>query len=259
MLIPRLLCSLIMLSLLSCNGNAGRDDNEPTADTTRHAPASLRFSFDSMAAKPALPLPFSFKFVTDDGRPADPTNGEPIDCLLASEDLRWFGHTVASKDTKGIYQGSIILPFPANYSITPEFREQGYTIKRHESFPLHTTTANAGKKVYNEPELTSDVDGYSVKLLSKKLAANVQSTVVMKITKAGQPVLPETIQSLSGEQTHMYCFNTATKEFIHATSKSDPMSYWYLLSFPKPGLYRTWIEFMTNNKVHLAAFVIRVD
>ena len=106
--------------------------------------------------------------------------------------------------------------------------------------------------------MVSNTGGYEVQLLSKKLVSGSAGMLIMKISKDGKPVLPDILQPYLGEQSHMVVLNTVTKEYILVNSKSDDLSYWFMLNFPRAGSYRAWVEFKTADDVHVADFTIKV-
>lgn len=255
-----LLPVLLFASLTSCNNNTSNESNESHADSTAITSCKMRLirNYPAISANTAINFQLQPVAQPHDWIPAlELNNGIKVNCIITSSDLSYFHHGYATKDSAGIYDITAMLPHAGEYLIIADYKAEGLP-QQADSFHINVQGSTPKPVNYTSPRLICNVDGYTVQLLSKKLLPNTQAMVIMKIFKDGKPVLPETLQPYLGEETHMVCINTQTKEYLHAQSKSDPMSYWYLANFPKAGMYRVWIEFMSNNKVHLADFVIAV-
>lgn len=252
-----LLTVLLFISMASCNNNAS---NESLADSTSITSCKMKLIGNYSEISANTPISFHLQPVAQphDSIPAlEVVNGIKVDCIITSIDLSYFSHGYATKDSAGIYDITTTLPHAGEYLIIADYKAEGLP-QQADSFHINVVGSAPKPVNYAAPRLICNVEGYTVQLLSKKLLPNTQAMVIMKIFKDGKPVLPETLQPYLGEETHMVCINTQTKEYLHAHSKSDPMSYWYLANFSKAGMYRAWIEFMSNNKVHTADFVIAV-
>ena len=255
-----LLPVFLFISLSGCNNKTSNDSNDGLTDSTALISCKMRLIGNDKLIGANTPITFHLQPVAQphDSIPAlETNNGIKVDCIITSNDLSYFSHVYATKDSAGIYTIPATLPQGGEYLIIADYKAWGLT-QQTDSFHINVEGSVPKPVSYTAPMVSCNVDGYTVQLLSKKLLPNTQAMVIMKIFKDGKPVLPETLQPYLGEETHMVCINTLTKEYIHAHSKSDPMSYWYLANFPGAGLYRVWIEFMSNNKVHTANFVVGV-
>lgn len=255
----KLFVPAIFIVFTACN-SADTNQTAETAETPpiRSCKLQLLNIPDSIVAGKPLTLNFKALAEPHDTIPElDSANGKRIDFVITSNDLSWFTHLYAAKDSAGVYSVQTQLPSGGDFLIMAAYTATGLKMQT-DSIHLAARGARKPPVEYKAPVLISNTDGYTVQLLSKELRAYIQTQVIIKIMKDGNPVFPEKLQPLLGEQTHMVCINTATHAYVHVTSKNDPMSYWYLMNFPGGGLYKTWIEFKHNDKVHTAEFVISV-
>lgn len=250
----------ICLLLAACN-NSSTDENSNTTD----GPPPLS-SCKMRLLSAGIPIDANKSFVLqfsplaqpkDSIPPLDNSKNKAIDCVILSQDLSYFSHLYANKDSAGVYSIPASFPAGGDYILMTTYKA-GNLAEQTDSFHVHVNGTSPAPVTYKQPVMAATTDGYTIQLLSKKLSPGAQNMLVMKMSHNGSPVMPATLQPYYGEETHMVCVNTVTHEYIRSQSKSDPMNYWYLLNFPRAGLYRAWIEFKHNEQVHTAAFVIEV-
>lgn len=255
--IKKLFVPALLILLAACN-NSG-ENNEQSFEAPPLSSCKL-YLLNKPAVNAGETAHLSFKAVA---QPHDTipdlgsTNGKKIDLVVASADLSYYDHLYLTKDSAGIYPATIKFPFGGDFLLIAEYTAIGLKLQT-DTFHITVNGTPPRPAEYKSPVLLAHTDGYTVELLSKKLRAYVQAQLVMKISKDGKPVFPESLQPVMGEQTHMVCVNTSTKATMHTTSKNDPMSYWYLVNYPGGGLYKTWVEFKQQDKIHRAEFVVEV-
>lgn len=76
--------------------------------------------------------------------------------------------------------------------------------------------------------------------------------------KDGKVVPAESFENYLGAKAHVVVISADTEDYLHvhpdvAAGKLDLHA-----TFTKPGLYRGWLQFQTNGKVHTADFVVNV-
>ena len=251
----------LLILLLACNSTEKKKDNIPASNSTSIVSCKMKLTWNGNAIVANEPVTIQLKPVAQPGDTTvslEPVIQKKIHLIITNNELTYFKHLYADEDSAGIYSINIGFPNGGEYVLMADYKAAGLE-RQTDTFHLTVAGASAKTTSYTTTRMTSNTDGYSLQLLAKKLSPGKQGMVIMKISKDGKPVLPETLQPYLGEESHMVVINTVTKEYILVNSKSDPMSYWFMLNFPRAGLYRAWVEFMINNTVHTADFVIAVD
>lgn len=257
----------IVAAAISCNNNSEKDTahnhDGNVVDTTLergYTACKIQLDWDNKAPMPGDKVNFKFTPLSQPGNktvPLETLHEKKIHFIVVNEDLSYFNHLHLDKDSAGSYKIATSFPAGGKYLLIADYKPEGLAQQ------VDTFSIQVGGKVkepvkYTASQLTTTVDGYNVQLLHKKLAPGTDGVVVMKISKDGNPVLPETVQKYLGEVAHMIAIDTDTKEYVHAHSMSDPMSYWFMVKFPRAGFYKIWVQFKTNDVVHTAPFVIQV-
>ena len=258
--INRALVSFLFILLAACNSTEKEKDDKNLNSNISITSCKMKLMRDNSTIVANKTVTFKLKPVT---QPNDTTVfletiiQKKIHLIITNNDLSYFSHLFADIDSAGIYNISAEFPKGGEYVLMADYKAMGLQ-RQTDTFHIHVAGTPEKKIIYTTVEMLCNTDGYTLQLLSKKLVPGTLGMLVMKMTKDGQPVLPETLQLYLGEESHMVAINTVTKEYVQVNSKSDPMSYWFMLNFPRAGLYRTWIEFKSNNTLHLANFVIEV-
>lgn len=255
-----LLTTFLLMLLASCNNAGTNKSSEPIMIDASVSSCKMKLLGNTGSLEANKTIILQLKPVT---APRDTTisleilNQKKVQLVITNDDLSYFNHVYADKDSAGIYSINTSFPYGGDYVLIADYKAAGL---QRQTDTFHITVKGPGlkKTSFNAPNMLANTDGYSLQLLSKKLVPGIKGMVIMKLLKDGKPVLPEALQPYLGEQAHMVAINTVTKEYVQVNSKSDPMSYWFMLNFPRAGLYRAWVEFMINNSVHTADFVIEV-
>ena len=180
-----------------------------------------------------------------------------VHLIITNAGLSYFIHLYTNIDSAGIYTINTTFPAGGDYILIADYKVAGL---QRQTDTFHVNIEGEAKDLIEmkNTAMVCNTGGYEVQLLSKKLVPGSTGMLIMKITRDGKPVLPEILQPYLGEQSHMVVINTETKEYLLVNSKSDDLSYWFMLNFPRAGSYRAWVEFKTGNKLHVADFTIKV-
>ncbi len=122
-----------------------------------------------------------------------------------------------------------------------------------------TGNAPAAKK-YSSDVLVKNVDGFSVTLSpgSGQFVTNSPTHISGAVTKDGKPVDPNTMENYLGAKAHMVVVSLDEKKYLHVHPGVENGKFDLHTTFDKPGVYRGWIQFQTDGKIHTADFVMNV-
>jgi hypothetical protein len=98
----------------------------------------------------------------------------------------------------------------------------------------------------------------------RPLKARTDQTLAMTFTVGGAPATD--IQPWLGAMAHLALINEDATTFVHThpqevippAGQPKPHALHFYTRFPKPGLYKGWVQFERAGEVHTAPFVLRV-
>ena len=115
-------------------------------------------------------------------------------------------------------------------------------------------------KKYSTDKTTSNVDSYSVALTPEngKFITQAPSHINGVVMKNGKEVDVNSMQDYLGAKAHMVVISLNEKEYLHVHPSVEGGKFDLHTTFEKPGIYRGWLQFQTDGKVHTADFVFNV-
>ncbi len=204
----------------------------------------------------------------------DPTTNQPVrsyeivheklwHLFVVSQDLKFFEHTHPVKQPDGSFDLNLKLPKPGLYRVLSDFYPSSGTPQliasnlfvSGESFDLAPATLEpdvAPKKTENlNVELVTD---------PPQVLAGLKTLMFFKLTPN------DGIEPYLGTMAHVLAASADTIDLIHThpTDVTDPDNGAYKqiqidMIFPRPGIYRVWIQFQRKGVVNTAAFNIPVS
>jgi hypothetical protein len=229
------------------------------------------------AGKPAM-LSFTPKIVGDDAAqvPLDLVHEKKMHLILVSEDLSWFDHLHPEYQASGAYDIKVLgkgenFTNGRGHSET-RFDAGGKYLAFTDYKPVGglnqvnkteiTVAGNAAKPMtYTQPKLATSVDGFSINFDAKGavVAAGTPASIQIGISEKGKKITPDMIENYLGAKAHIILIETTTKDFVHVHPEAVAEGLEMSTTFAKPGLYRGWLQFQTNGKVHTADFAMKVE
>ncbi len=193
--------------------------------------------------------------------PLDVDHGYEMHLILISNDLSWFDHRHPGLSDLGTYEQSYTFEKGGVYNLFAEYTPTGSI----DTVQVKTIGVNGSSDkyiTYSEPKLTSIALPYSV-ILSPgeggKFESGKMQTILATITKDGGPIDPNTLGDYLGGKGHMVIISIHDKAFLHVHPAVENGNLVFHTMFAKPGLYRAWLQFQTENIVRTADFVIQVE
>lgn len=210
------------------------------------------------ACKPAFFLISVTK--NDKNIPLEVVNTMKIHLLLVNEELTWFDHIHPEEQTDGTYFVSETFPSAGKYLLFVDYKPMG----GEAAVSTHAIEVQ-GKQLPSSPELQTKlvaaIDDYLVTLTNRNnLKTNRKQSLQFSIERNGTKLLEKDMQPYLGATAHIVMISKADKDFIHIHSMSDHRFPIYAETYiEKPGLYRMWVQFKINEKVHTADFTVVVS
>ncbi len=230
------------------------------------------------AGKPGL-MSFTPKIKGNEGAPVplDLVHEKKMHLILVSDDLSWFDHIHPEYQASGAYdiralgkgesfkngRGHEETRFESGgvFWAFTDYKPMG-GLNQVNKTQINVTGAPSKTVAYTQPKMTATVDGYTLSLEAghggEGLISGNQQHIPVVIKKDGQPVDPATFENYLGEKAHLVLVEVATKEFVHTHPSATGGKLDIHTTFAQPGVYRGWLQFQTDGKVHTADFVLKV-
>lgn len=278
---------LIVLAVLCC---AAQTDSPETAppffcpmdpDIRSHAPGScskcgmalvldlphfveypVRVETNPAAIRPGEPAELRFEVL-------DPETGERqtkfeevherlFHLLWVSHDLELFGHEHPELDGDGLFRLTEVFPREGVYRLLADFFPMGGA---PQMAPLTLTTAGfEGGVAESRPKLEPDLEtkrganlGISLRTEPAEPLATFQTLLFFELDDA------EGLERFLGAWAHLLAASEDLIDLIHAhpTIADGGPSIQINLIFPRPGMYRLWVQVQKQGVVSTVPFTIR--
>lgn len=190
--------------------------------------------------------------------PLDVEHEKKIHLIIVSEDLSWFNHIHPQFQADGSYSVTETFPNGGNYILYADYKPSGST---HQLEKIQVSVKGAAKQpvTYSEPKLISKVDGYEIKFVNgNELKANNEGHLIINIEKNGKLINPTELEKYLGANAHIVIVGQDNKDYLNVHPEADEFPIHAHTMVSKPGIYRVWLQFQTNGKVHTADFVVKV-
>ncbi|WP_306354116.1 heavy metal-binding domain-containing protein [Flavobacterium sp. '19STA2R22 D10 B1'] len=199
--------------------------------------------------------------ITEEGKSVtmDVVHEMKMHLLVMNEELTWFDHIHPEEQTDGTYNISETFPGGGKYLLFTDYKPLGASgnvkmqVVEVKGAPLNVPKITTEK-------LISKVDNYTVTLTNgNDLKTGGGQVLTFTVEKDGKKLEEKDIQSYLGANAHIVMVAKETKDFLHIHPMSDPDFPIYAeTQVKKAGLYRMWVQFKINDKVHTADFTVNV-
>ena len=207
--------------------------------------------------------------------PLDLHHDKKIHLIAVSKDLAWFEHIHPDYQADGSYQIKVLgqgqkftdgrgknetmFERGGDYVLFADYMPTGAS-GQIERIPLTVGGTPYKPVTFSKDKLTSTVDGYVVTLQPNggKFVTNNQLHVEGTVMKDGKIVPAESFENYLGAKAHVVVISADTEDYLHVHPDVVAGKLDLHTTFDKPGLYRGWLQFQTEGKVHTADFVLNV-
>lgn len=183
---------------------------------------------------------------------------QKVHLIIVSEDLSYFNHIHPVESGEG-YSVETEFPFSGKFHLFGDYIPSGsnqVVNKLEVNVPGNAPASH----VYSKQKLTGSSGDYSIALSSDNGKFTKGHKMIHGILKKDEKeVDPSTLDDYLGAKAHVVFISVDDKEYIHVHPEVKDGKYELHTSFPKPGIYRGWIQFQAEGKVHTTDYVIKVD
>ena len=241
---------------LEHNDNAGKSDGNTYKMAFASDPATIE------AGKQTV-LSLTPKIVgkEKDQIPLDVEHEKKIHFIMVSSDLSWFDHQHPEYTPSGSYDLPYTFKNGGSYILFADYKPTGAD-HNLEKINVEVKGKPLASKTFTQSQLTSKVDGFEVSLVPEKgikFESGSQLHIKGVITKGGKAVDPTTLENYLGAKAHMVVIGLEDKNYLHVHPGVENGNFDLHTTFEKPGIYRGWLQFQSDGKVHTADFVIKVE
>jgi hypothetical protein len=188
------------------------------------------------------------------------THEKLLHVIAVNEDLTWFDHIHAEPDNTGAYKVKETFPAAGKYLVYADYKT---TIGGPQTDRLEVNVSgnrNASSHHQHHAKLKSETGGYSLSIENGNNLKTGSVSLPMVLLKDGKKVERADIENYLGAVAHIILIGQDDKDFVHIHPESTEMSPIHAhADISKPGLYRMWVQFQTDGKVHTADFTLNFE
>jgi len=199
-----------------------------------------------------------------------------IHLIVVSDDLSYFEHIHPEYQADGSYQIKVLgkdqsysngtgihetrFEHGGDYFLFADYKPTGGAHQVEKVAFKVNGPAKAPVRYTNE-KLTATSGNYTVTLnvTGGKFVSGSPVHITGTIAKDGQPIDANSLENYLGAKAHMVVLSADDKQYLHvhpdvANGKLDLNT-----TFKKPGIYRGWIQFNGDGKIHTTDFILKVN
>lgn len=206
------------------------------------------------------PTQLAFTITENDKNVAfDIVHEKKIHLLIVDETLTWFDHKHTEEQADGSHTVTETFPYSGKYFVFTDFKASGSpaTVDKQE---IEVTGNVTAKPDTTTSKWISKVDDYTVTLVNgNDFKTNRPQHFGLTIEKKGKFITATDIQQYLGAVAHVIVIDKADKNFLHVhPTSNEKFPIQGETRFEKAGVYRMWVQFKLEGKVHTADFTINV-
>ncbi len=228
---------------------------------------TYRMDFESnpgtVNAKQQVTLSFTPRDIANatDSVPLSVVHEKKIHLIIVSKDLSWFQHIHPLLTKDGDYKVSTSFPYGGDFVLFADYTPTGapHQLAR---IPISVNGNMLEGKHYSTQNLIwKGDDGYEATMSfgNTPEKVNVELMPTITITKNGKAVT--NLDNYLGALGHLVILSSDTKDYLHAHPMEDDThgpSIVFHTEFSATGIYRSFLQFNHDGKIHTADFVIEI-
>jgi hypothetical protein len=232
----------------------------------------------SVEAGKAATLSFTPKIKGNNSEtvPLDIQHDKKLHLIVVSKDLAYFDHIHPEFQASGSYDISV-LPKEKDYTKgkfvnETKFDQGGDYVLFADYLPsgathqLERVELNVAGKPYQakkfaEARTVSKVDGFEVSIVPEGGKFLNKGTMHISgiVKKDGKEVPADQFENYLAAKAHVVMISEDTKDYLHVHPEVVDGRLDLHTEFGKTGIFRGWLQFQTDGKVHTADFVVNVE
>lgn len=220
----------------------------------------VKISTGSQYIEAGTPINLSISITEQDKNlTLDVVHEKKIHLLIVNEELSWFDHIHPEEQPDGEYHISETFPAAGKYLLFIDYKSSGGFQDVH----MHRIEVQGiipERTKMRQTKLVSTVNEYTVSLLNgaELTTKNVQY-LQFSVVKNGRELEEKDMQLYLGATAHIVMISEADYKFLHIHPVFDRNFPIYAETIiKKDGIYRMWVQFKMEDKVHTADFTVNV-
>ena len=232
----------------------------------------------AVEAGKAATMSFTPKIKGNEGEmvPLDIQHDKKLHLIVVSKDLSYFDHihpeyqssgsydiAILPKDkdyTKGRFANETKFDQGGEYVLFADYLPSGAT-HQLERIELNVTGTPYQPAKFTDAKTVSKTDGYEVSLVPEgdKFFTKGTTHIAGIFKKDGKEISAEDFENYLGAKAHVVMISEDTQDYLHVHPEVENGRLDLHAEFGKPGIFRGWLQFQTEGKVHTADFVVKVE
>ena len=198
-----------------------------------------------------------------------------IHLIIVSDDLSYFEHIHPDYQSDGSYQINVLGKGQAykegpgkyetrfdnggSYVLFADYKPTGGS-HQVEKVPLKINGPSKAPIVFKDEKLTGSSGNFTVVLnvVGGKFITGAQLHMTGTVIKDGQQIDANSLENYLGAKAHMVVLSLNEKEYLHVHPAVADGKFDLHTTFKKPGIYRGWIQFQADGKIHTTDFTLKV-
>jgi hypothetical protein len=191
--------------------------------------------------------------------PLDVAHEKKIHLIAVSEDLSWFDHIHPEFQSDGRYTVTETFPYGGKYSLYADYKPSGST-HQLDKIDIHAKGTPKAIVTYTSQKLNRASGEFSVTLKpdDPDFMSNQEIHFDGQFAKGGKRFDVNDLQAYLGAKGHMVGIHIQNKTYVHLHPEVENDILHFHATFPEPGLYRAWLQFKYEDKLHTVDFTIMV-
>ena len=189
----------------------------------------------------------------------DVEHEKKIHFILVSDDLSWFDHIHPEYTTDGSYKVDTKFPAAGNYKAFADYKPTGgsHVVDKIDIKVAGTPPAS---KTFSADKLSGNSGNYSFELkpAGGKLLTGVLMHISGIIKKDGKEIDANSLDNYLAAKAHFVLISLNEKEYLHVHPGVSGGRFDLHTTIDKPGLYRGWVQFNADGKIHTIDFTMNV-
>lgn len=235
---------------------------------TDQAPAKaatyfMQFTSNPATVKPNEEVTLSFtpkkKEAENEQVALDIEHEKKIHLILVSDDLSWFDHIHPEYTADGSYKVPAKFPAPGKYKAFADYKPTGAN-HAVDKIEINVEGTAPAAKTFSGNKLSGSSGNYSFELkpTGGKLITGALMHISGIVKKDGKEIDANTLDNYLGAKAHFVMISLNEKEYLHVHPSVDKGQFDLHTTFDKPGLYRGWVQFNADGKIHTIDFTMNV-
>ena len=206
----------------------------------------------------------------------DRVHEKKIHLIIVNDDLSYFDHVHPAEDTQGSYRIRV-LSKDQPYSLGPgndetRFEQAGtyylfadyqpsQAVHQLEKILVNLPGKVPGPARYTAPVLSNRSGNFTAKLETAggTLTAGAPVHLTASLYKDNRLFDANHLDNYLGAKAHIVSIGLHDKEYIHLHPEVSGEKFQIMTVFSNPGIYRAWLQFRAEDKLHTIDFTIMVN